>query len=365
MSQSNTVTAQINNNPVVVPFELVTEVPMSDFGLDPTKSCKGFAHGHAHQLFVPEKSSFYKFRTSIRMPVMNWLYAPNGDSLALTGPTGSGKTSLIREIAAVLNWPYLQSNAHSRMEIPDLIGGLQLDCDPRTGDQRTVFRYGPLTVAMRDGFIFCLDEADFLDASVMSGLNSILEGGPIVIAENGGEVIRPHKNFRFIVTCNTRGQGDETGLMAGTQSQNLATWDRYRMIEVGYMEEADEIETLTHVLGEEATTVIDTMVKTANRVRAQFVGNPAPNGTCGDLTVTFSTRTLLRWARIGGSYSRNKVGKNPFAKALREALTNRAAPDQRVAIHVIARDLFGLESWIEDEVLSSITASEGLASASV
>lgn len=339
-------------NTAAVDFALTAKLSMSAFGEDPSRECPAFPADHAHKDFVQEANPAYKFRTSIRMPVMNWLFAPGGDALALTGPTGSGKTSLIREIAARLNWPYLQANAHSRMEVPDLIGSMALECDPVTGDQRTVFRHGPLALAMKHGFVFCLDEGDFLDPSVMSGLNAILEGSPLVIPENGGEIIRPHKFFRFVITCNTRGQGDETGLYGGTVSQNLATWDRYRMVEVPYMEEADEVDTLVQIMGTAATEVVKTMVKVANAVRKQFVGNPDSQGS-GSLTVTFSTRTLLRWARIGTTYSRNRVGSAAFAMALREALTNRAPVDQRIVVHTIARDLFGAEAWGDDDVLKA------------
>jgi len=335
-----------------VPFALAKLVPMTSFGVNSEIKCNAFPKGHLHQDFVPPRSSFYKFRTSIRMPVMNWLFSPNGDALALTGPTGSGKTSLIREIAAILNWPYLQANAHSRMEVPDLIGGLRLECDPATGDQRTVFSYGPLALAMKHGYLFCLDEGDFLDPSVMSGLNAILEGAPLVIPENGGEIIRPHKYFRFAITCNTRGQGDDNGLYGGTLTQNLATWDRYRMVEVPYMSSEDEIETLMHVLGLKAGDIVTRMVEIANLVRKQFVGNPSPTGETGNLTVTFSTRTLMRWARISGSYSKSSVEGCPMALALRESLTNRAAVDQRIAIHTIAKTVFGPELWKGDAVLA-------------
>lgn len=329
------------------------KVSMAVFGSDATKMAPAFPETHEHSAYVPSPTQHYKFRNSIRLPVMNWLYSPAGDALALVGPTGTGKTSLIKETAARLNWPYMQANAHSRMEIPDLIGMQSLDCDLVTGDQKTVFRYGPLATAMKEGFIFCLDEGDFLDPSVMSGLNAILEGAPLVIAENGGEIIRPHANFRFVITANTRGQGDEHGLYGGTLAQNLATWDRYRMLEVGYMDEADEVELLSNLLTGAPVDILKTMVEVANNVRKQFIGNPQADGQSGNLSVTFSTRTLLRWARIGLTYTRSKVGPCPMAMALRESLTNRCDPSQRVAIHTIAKLAFG-EGWKDDEVLVQV-----------
>ncbi|MBH3434574.1 hypothetical protein I5T21_16870 [Pseudomonas citronellolis] len=51
---------------------------------------------------------------------------------------------------------------------------------------------------MRNGFIFVLDEWDTLDPAVTAGLHAVHEGRPLVIAENNGEVVRPHPNFRFV-----------------------------------------------------------------------------------------------------------------------------------------------------------------------
>lgn len=327
------------------------KVSMSVFGEDASKQAPAFAADHDQMAFVPSIKPNYKFRSSVRMPVMNWLYAPGGDTLAIVGPQGAGKSSILKEIAGRLNWPMRSVTGHSRMEITDLVGSLSLVCDPATGDQKTEFRYGPLALAAKFGCIFCLDEADAVDPSVILGLNAVLEGEPLVIADNGGEVIKLHPNFRFVETSNTRGQGDDIGLYSGTQCQNGASWDRKRVIEVGYMDEEDEVQLLVNTFVGGPVDVLRGMVQVANAVRKQFVGNPQPNGETGNLTVTCSTRTLLRWARIGISYTKNKVGKAPLAMALSEALTNRCDPAQRAAIHVIAKDIFGDKAWVNDEVL--------------
>ena len=57
-----------------------------------------------------------------------------------------------------------------------------------------------------------------------------------------------------------------------------------------------------------------------------------------ELTVTLSTRTLVRWARLALTF---KGAPQPLAYALDQALTARAEPEQREAIHRIAADVFG------------------------
>ena len=93
--------------------------------------------------------------------------------------------------------------------------------------------HGPLSVAARDGHLLILNESDLMDPSELAGLNDILEGQPLVIAENGGEVIPPHAKFRVFATGNTAGSGDRSGLYQGTLRQNLAFMDRFRVIRVG------------------------------------------------------------------------------------------------------------------------------------
>ena len=100
------------------------------------------------------------------------------------------------------------------------------------------YKYGPLPLAMRYGGILLINEADLLSPEVAVGLNGVLDGAPLCLPENGGEVISPHEMFRIACTANTNGGGDDTGLYQGTVRQNLAllegTWpakSRYPTLE--------------------------------------------------------------------------------------------------------------------------------------
>ncbi|MBO0180522.1 AAA family ATPase, partial [Vibrio parahaemolyticus] len=95
----------------------------------------------------------------------------------------------------------------------------------------------PLAIAMREGHVLLINEVDLVDPAELSGLNDILEGRPLVIAQNGGEIIKPHPMFRVIVTGNSTGSGDPSGLYQGVMMQNLAAMDRYRFSVVPYMAE--------------------------------------------------------------------------------------------------------------------------------
>jgi cobaltochelatase CobS len=61
----------------------------------------------------------YVFREHLR-DVLAFLADPAGDGLLLTGPTGAGKTSLVLQVAARLNWPVQEVTCHGRMEHPGI-----------------------------------------------------------------------------------------------------------------------------------------------------------------------------------------------------------------------------------------------------
>ncbi len=281
----------------------------------------------------------YVFRNEHLRDVLAFIANPFGDALYLTGPTGSGKTSLLCQVASRLNWPVQQVTCHGRLELNDLIGQFMLVSGSMS------FVQGPLAQAIRDGHLLILNEIDLMDPAELAGLNDIIEGQPLVIPQNGGEVIKPHPKFRLIATGNSAGQGDQSGLYQCVMQQNLAFLDRFRLMEVGYPEASVEKSILKSVLvsmGIPVDSVMenltDKMIQVANEIRRLFVGG---TDGAGELSVTMSTRTLVRWTNLMIAYKR---APNALAYSLDRALTLRAEPAQREAIHRIAQDVFG-DTW--------------------
>jgi cobaltochelatase CobS len=278
----------------------------------------------------------YVFRQGLNA-VLAFLRDAGGDALLLTGPTGAGKTSLIRQVAARLYWPVQEVTCHGRMEFADLLGGFQLI----QGETR--FVHGPLAVATREGHLLILNEIDLMDPAELAGLNDSVEGAPLVIAQNGGEVIRPHRKFRVIATGNSAGAGDSTGLYQGVLRQNLAFLDRFRVLQVRYPDPESELSLLDQLVPDLPTEIARKLIVVANEVRRLFLGESGSGAgteldSGGELTLTLSTRTLVRWARLTVTF---KGAPNPLAYALDQALTARAAAEERTAIHRIAADVLG------------------------
>jgi len=156
--------------------------------------------------FVPTVDRHYLFRNDILSDILAWHMLGGNEGLYLTGPTGSGKSTLVTQVASRLNIPVHRVTAHSRLETPELIGHYALVSGSMS------FVDGPLTTAMREGHWFLLDEIDLLDPATAAGLNGIVEGAPLVIPEKNGEMVTPAPGFWFIATGNTAGSGDQTGL---------------------------------------------------------------------------------------------------------------------------------------------------------
>ena len=282
--------------------------------------------------YTPAKDDNYLFHQS-SVDIALW-FVSSTEPLYVFGPTGSGKTSCINQFAARLNYPVFESTGHSRLEFPELVGHLTV----RAGIME--FDYGPLTLAMKYGGIFLLNEIDLLEPATSAGLNSVLDGHPLCIAENGGELITPHPMFRFVATANSNGASDETGLYQGVQRQNLAFMDRFWLCKVDYPSAQAEESLLGKIVPDIPTHIINKMVQFAGDVRRQFI-DEADNENVNGIEVTFSTRTLIRWAKMLRYYRLlYRDGYKAIPVALDRALGFRATRETRAMLHELAQRTF-------------------------
>lgn len=115
----------------------------------------------------------------------------------------------------------------------------------------------------------------------------------------------------------------------------LAFLDRFRVLPVGYLEPEVELGVLAGAVPSLPPEVGEKLIAVANEVRRLFVGE---GESTAQLTITLSTRTLVRWARLALTF---RGAPQPIRFALEQALTARADPDQREAIHRVAADVMG------------------------
>lgn len=201
---------------------------------------------------VPAVDPHYIYREDL---LVKALYAIiSNQRMYLQGHTGAGKTTLIEQIAAHLNWPFTRINFDSEITRMDLIGRDTLQ------DGKSVFVDGMLPRAMSGPYICVFDELDFCRPDVSYVMQAALEGNGLNITEDGGRVVYPHEQFRMFGTGNTVGQGDEHGMYQGARPQSLAFLDRFTIwAKVEYLSD-DERKSLVKrhfpMLAEEEVNVI-------------------------------------------------------------------------------------------------------------
>ena len=297
------------------------------------RTVKGYA---APCAYTPSIDPTYLFHESSRDIIVWFLDA--SDPLYVYGPAGAGKTSLVKQIAARLRYPVFEVTGHGRLEFADLAGHLTL----RNGNM--TYEDGPLTLAMRYGGLLLFNELDLTNPDVAAGLNGILDGSPLCLCENGGELVTPHPMFRFCATANTNGSTDESGLYQGTTAQNLAFMDRFVVCEVGYPAPEAEEKLLAGLAPLLPQDLRSHMIMFANEVRGLFMGEAKGDST-NTIEVTLSTRTLLRWADLVVRFQPlAQQGIQPVTYALDRAVGFRASRETRALLHELAQRIFPCES---------------------
>jgi len=121
------------------------------FGISAPASMKVEGFAPTQNVYVPTQKH-YVFRKEHLRDVLAFLGSPNGDGLYLTGPTGSGKTSLLEQVAARLQWGVHTVTGHGRMELNDLLGQYML-----VDGGAMQWIDGPLTLAVRLGHVLLIN----------------------------------------------------------------------------------------------------------------------------------------------------------------------------------------------------------------
>ncbi|WP_323016354.1 MoxR family ATPase [Castellaniella sp.] len=242
--------------------------------------------------------------------------------LYVWGHAGTGKTQLHEQICARTNRPMIRVQHSANTEESHILG----QWTARGGE--TIFECGPLADAMKNGWVYLADEYDFALPSVLAVYQPVLEGKPLVIkeADAANRVIKPHPNFRFVATGNTNGTGDETGLYQGTNIQNAANYDRFRMVfEVRYMPPDKETQILVKQGGIAASDA-ERMVDFANRVRAEYSN--------AKISAPISPRTLIAASRIG-------MMKGNYRDGLQLCFSNKLSRVDKEIVDSVAARIFG------------------------
>lgn len=273
------------------------------------------------RMMIPDVDPYYSADMTAALLVLSAWEAK--ERTMISGLPGTGKSSLIRHLCALVNRPFIRVNFAEDIESSALLGGMVVE------GGATVYKMGALAEAVLHGAVFLADEWDTASPGVTMSMQWVLEdGGKLFLRDmpgtNDERTITPHENFLFVATGNTIGQGDDTGSFGGTTPQNSATLDRFttsfRMEYLPAAQEAKMIQERTGV----AKAVAEKMVKVASLVRAAVNSN--------QLTITMSPRTLISW---GNKWDR--FGE----KAIDVAFTNKLRSADAKVVRDIVNKVFG------------------------
>ncbi len=238
----------------------------------------------------------------------------HNERVFLYGPSGTGKSALVRQIAAVVKRPVRRVSLNGETSVADFIGHWTVN-----GNKETVFVKGILPQAMQEGHILQMDEVDAMQPEVGFILQQILEPHGHLLLTDTGEDISPHPDFRLVATANTLGFGSDSGLYAsGTHVLNFSWLDRWDVVvHIDYLPADDEVRLLHSRYPAVKKDLLKGMVKAAGDLRKAHANE--------ELTTILTTRRLLALC------ARLERG-NVFSRALAVCVLNKAPAEDRKVI---------------------------------
>ena len=257
------------------------------FGIETDMVVKGFEEKSDR---VPDIDETYKFDPDTTLAILAGF--SHNRRVMIQGYHGTGKSTLIEQVAARLKWPAVRVNLDSHISRIDLIGKDAIKL--RDGVQITEFHEGILPWALRNPVAIVFDEYDAGRADVMFVIQRVLEHDGKLTLMDQNEIIQPNPNFRLFATANTVGLGDTTGLYHGTQQINQAQMDRWSLVAtLNYL----SVEAETSIVLAKAPNydtdagrkTVKQMVTVADLTRTAFMN--------GDLSTVMSPRTVINWAQ--------------------------------------------------------------------
>jgi len=241
--------------------------PVAAVEVQPSKT------GDADYFWMPPEADIIRKALKARMNVL------------LVGPAGTGKSSMLDILVREINGQDpVTVNCHGDMSADDFIGFMVLK------DGKTIFRKGPLPIAMEAGSVLRLEEMDALDPAVAFCMQRPLEGKGCVLNRKQAQEVQPKDGFLIAATANTVGKGDEAGLYQGVNVLNEAFLDRFGLVKrIGYPPESVEISILIKRTGI-SDALARQIAKTAGLARAA--------AEKGEALITFGMRKSMNWARL-------------------------------------------------------------------
>jgi len=228
----------------------------------------------------------------------------------LAGDTGTGKTSTVRFLAYKMGLPYYRVSLDGHITPDELIGGRG------AVNGSTVFEEGVIIKAMREGALLVVDELNAAPPDTLFIFHSLLDDDHAIRLPTG-EIVKPHKDFRFFATMNRD--------YSGTKELNMAFFDRFPLVvEIDAPPPKQELELIKATQVDEPTAT--KMLAYAVMARKAYKEGKA-------LTYA-STRSLLQWGDL------IVKGGMTALEAFNLSVSPKANPEEQEALRDLYRASF-------------------------
>ena len=212
---------------------------------------------------IGDEIEIYEAAYRERLPVM------------LKGPTGCGKTRFLEHMAWRLERPLITVAASEDMTAADLVGRYLL----LSGE--TVWRDGPLTVAVREGAICYIDEIVEARQDTTVTIHPLTDARRVLPLEKRNEQLAAHPDFQLVISYNP-------GYQSAVKDLKELTKQRFVAIDFGFPSAEVEAEIVAREGGLD-TDVARVLVLVAERSR-NLRGHGLEEGA--------STRMLIHAGRL-------------------------------------------------------------------
>lgn len=246
----------------------------------------------------------------------------------LTGPPGTGKTTLARSIGATRQWPVIPIQFTASMRDSELFGS------PHIIGGESVWVDGPLVKALlcsrERPVVVVLDEINRAPFHRKASLQSVLDHrAQATLQLRGGETIQGDaQNLVTVATMNEGTEYETFPIDPAERRRHSNTWEIPFLGMVNAKREAELVAEETPV----SMDVAELLVYAANEVR-EF----AMNDRTSPIEKGIATSIVLEWARTTVAY-RQSDRPNPLSRAAKTAILephydDRAAEEAKAAIN--------------------------------